>query len=106
MVPGEGYFPYCSPQKESSRIEVGCRRKAEYPVYLDDGGVLQRGNQPSFPNELVDGFGKDVFCAFIQGNQAMRVGISGTKLLRIVFLEDDLFVQRLVMARYAMPFAP
>lgn len=49
-------------------------------------------------NWLTD-FDKDVFRVFIQGNQAMGGGISGAKLLRIVFLEDDLSVQRLVMGQ-------
>lgn len=61
--------------------------------------MIQGSNQPGFPNELVDGFGKDVFRVFTQGNQSMRGGISGAKPLGIVFLEDDLSVQRLVMSQ-------
>lgn len=92
-------IPQGSTLKKRHHIKAGCGRKTEYPVYLDDGGMFQGSNQPGFPDELVDGFGKDVFRVFIQGNQAMGVGISGAKLLRIVFLEDDLSVQRLVMGQ-------
>ena len=65
----------------------------------DDGGMFQRSDQPGFPDELVDGFGKEGFRVFIQRNQAMGVGISGAKSLGIMFLEDDLSVQRPVMGQ-------
>ena len=92
-------IPQGSTLKKRHHIKAGCGRKTEYPVNFNDGGMIQRSDQSGFPNELVDGFDKDVFRVFIQGNQAMGGGISGAKLLRIVFLEDDLSVQRLVMGQ-------
>ena len=92
-------LPKGSALKKRHHIKTGGGRKAEYPVYLDDGGVLQRSDQPCFPDEPVDGFGKEGFRVFIQRNQAMGVGISGAKPLGIMFLEDDLSVQRSVMGQ-------
>lgn len=86
--------PQGSALKKRHHIKTGGGRKAEYPMNPDDGGMFQRSDQPGFPDELVDGFGKEGFRVFIQRNQAMGVGISGAKSLGIMFLEDDLSVQR------------
>lgn len=65
----------------------------------DDGGVLQRSDQAGFSDELVNRIGKGMSYFFVQRNQKVSLWISATKPLVIMFLEDDLSVQRSVMGQ-------